>query len=133
MSVGQSHPNVSWRFQKHFMTICLKYYGEFLPNLFKFFACIISISHVSRCSKVLHSETINLDEYYLKNDLLNYMVTVVYEENNVKFVDPLLLFQLELNTHSTSVSAYLPTYLQDDIPQTIVCLQWSMHRTLYFG
>lgn len=55
-------------------------------------------------SNVLNSENIDLDEYYLKNDLLNYVITIVYDENIKKHIDPLLLFRLKLNTHSTSVS-----------------------------
>lgn len=90
--------------------------------LFLFFACILRYLVCPRHSNVLHSETVNLDEYYLKNDLLNYMVTITYEENNPKYVDPLLLFQLELNTHSTSVSVYLPTHLRDNTHTPIIII-----------
>lgn len=54
-------------------------------------------------SNVLYSDNIELDEYYLKNDLLNYMDSIIYNENTTKRIDRLLLFRFELNTHSTSV------------------------------
>jgi len=56
------------------------------------------------CSNVFHSDEIDLDEYHFKNDLFNYMITVNYDENTTKPIDALLLFRVELNTHSTSVS-----------------------------
>jgi hypothetical protein len=55
-------------------------------------------------SQVLNSEKIDLDEYYLKNDLFNYVVNIVFDEKIAKLDDPLLLFRLELNTHSNFVS-----------------------------
>lgn len=54
-------------------------------------------------SNVLNSDDMELDEYYLKNDLLNYMDSIIYDENTTKRIDQLLLFRFELNTHSTSV------------------------------
>jgi len=56
------------------------------------------------CSNVLHSDEIDLDEYHFKNDLFNYMVNVNFDENTTKPIDMLILFRLELNTHTTSVS-----------------------------
>lgn len=44
-----------------------------------------------------------MDEYYLKNDLLNYVDSIIYDENSTKRIDRLLLFRLDLNTHSTTV------------------------------
>lgn len=55
-------------------------------------------------SDILNSDKIDLNEYYLKNDLLNYVVTTSYDENIKKQIDPMLLFRLELNTHSTYVN-----------------------------
>lgn len=40
----------------------------------------------------------------MENDLLNYVINISYDENIKKHIDPILLFRLELNTHSTSVS-----------------------------
>lgn len=54
-------------------------------------------------SNVLNSDDIEFDEYYLKNDLLNYTNSIIYDENTTKRIDRLLLFRFELNTHSTSV------------------------------
>jgi len=56
------------------------------------------------CSNVFHSDEIDLNEYNFKNDLFNYMITINFDENTTKPIDALLLFRLELNTHSTSVS-----------------------------
>lgn len=56
------------------------------------------------CSNVLHSEEIDLDEYHFKNDLFNYVVNIHFDEHTTKPIDTLLLFRLELNTHSTLVS-----------------------------
>jgi len=56
------------------------------------------------CSNVLHSDEIDLDEYHFKNDLFNYVVNIVFDDNTTKPIDTLLLFRLELNTHSTAVS-----------------------------
>jgi len=56
------------------------------------------------CSNVLHSGEIDLDEYHYKNDLFNYMVSVNFDEHTTKPIDTLLLFRLDLNTHSKSVS-----------------------------
>ncbi|KAE9543497.1 hypothetical protein AGLY_002297 [Aphis glycines] len=50
---------------------------------------------------VLHSDEIDLDEYHFKNDLFNYVVNIVFDDNTIKPIDTLLLFRLELNTHST--------------------------------
>jgi len=55
------------------------------------------------CSNVLHSDEIDLDEYHIKNDLFNYVVNIIFDENTTKPIDTLLLFRLELNTHSTTV------------------------------
>lgn len=55
-------------------------------------------------SNVLHSNEIDLDEYHFKNDLFNYVVNIVFDDNTTKPIDTLLLFRLELNTHSTAVS-----------------------------
>lgn len=52
----------------------------------------------------MNSDNINLDEYYFKNDLLNYLDSIIYDENTTKQIDPLLLFRLELNSHSAYVS-----------------------------
>lgn len=56
------------------------------------------------CSNVLHSDKIDLDEYHLKNDLFNYVVTIIFDEHTTKPIDALLLFRLDLNTHSLIVS-----------------------------
>jgi len=56
------------------------------------------------CSNVLFSDEIDLDEYHFKNDLFNYVINIVFDENTTKPIDTLLLFRLELNTHSTAVS-----------------------------
>lgn len=56
------------------------------------------------CSNVLHSDEIDLDEYHFKNDLFNYVVNIVFDDNTTKPIDTLLLFRLELNTHPTAVS-----------------------------
>jgi len=55
-------------------------------------------------SNVLHSGEIDLDEYHFKNDLFNYVVSVDFDENTTKPIDTLLLFRLDLNTHSKLVS-----------------------------
>ncbi|XP_060881188.1 uncharacterized protein LOC132952776 [Metopolophium dirhodum] len=59
---------------------------------------------------VFHSDEIDLNEYNFKNDLFNYMITINFDENTTKPIDALLLFRLELNTHSTSELA--PTILK---------------------
>ncbi|XP_025198171.1 uncharacterized protein LOC112596622 [Melanaphis sacchari] len=51
---------------------------------------------------VFHSDEIDLNEYHFKNDLFNYLVNIIFDENTTKPIDTLLLFRLELNTHSTS-------------------------------
>ncbi|CAH1731726.1 unnamed protein product [Aphis gossypii] len=51
---------------------------------------------------VLHSDEIDLDEYHFKNDLFNYVVNIVFDDNTTKPIDTLLLFRLELNTHPTA-------------------------------
>lgn len=58
---------------------------------------------------VLNSDEIDLDEYHFKNDLLYHSGYIIHNENTTNEIDPLclLLFRLELNTHSTSVSMYL--------------------------
>lgn len=55
-------------------------------------------------SNLLNSDKINSDEYYLKNDFLSFGVNIVYEESTSKQINPLLLFRLDLNTHSKHVS-----------------------------
>eukprot|EP00102_Acyrthosiphon_pisum_P026578 XP_016663788.1 PREDICTED: uncharacterized protein LOC100569340 isoform X2 [Acyrthosiphon pisum] len=59
---------------------------------------------------VFHSDEIDLNEYHFKNDLFNYMITINFDENTTKPIDALLLFRLELNTHSTS--ELVPTILK---------------------
>ncbi|VVC45895.1 Peptidase C2, calpain, catalytic domain [Cinara cedri] len=61
---------------------------------------------------VLNSDKIDLDEYHFKNDLLKCSGYVFHIENTIKDIDPLLLllFRLELNTHSTS--ELVPTVIQ---------------------
>lgn len=54
---------------------------------------------------MLNADKIALDEYYLKNDLLNYIENhIIYDENTIKHIDQVLAFRLDLNTHSISVS-----------------------------
>ncbi|XP_060845427.1 uncharacterized protein LOC132925012 [Rhopalosiphum padi] len=59
---------------------------------------------------VLHSDEIDLDEYHIKNDLFNYVVNIIFDENTTKPIDTLLLFRLELNTHSTT--GLMPTIIK---------------------
>lgn len=68
------------------------------------FTILLTINNVMSNSKVLNSEEIDLDEYYLKNDLFNYVVNITFDEKIAKLNDPLLLFRLELNTHSNFVN-----------------------------
>jgi len=80
----------------------LKYCGKpvkDVPTTFLLRYTNFCLSH----SNVLNSENINMDEYYLKNDLLNYVDSIIYDENSTKRIDRLLLFRLDLNTHSTTV------------------------------
>jgi len=84
------------------MQICLKYYGKFIFFLLDLHFIILS-TYVTY-SNILHSDEIDLDEYHFKNDLFNYMIGVNFDENTTKPIDTLLLFRLELNTHSISVS-----------------------------
>lgn len=72
------------------------------------FIFIFSHSYILRFyllfSNLLNSGKLDFDEYYLKNDFLSVGVNIIYEEITEKQINPLLLFQLNLNTHSKHVS-----------------------------
>lgn len=70
------------------------------------YTIFLTLNIIVSNSTVLHFENIDLDEYYLKNDLFNYVVNIAFDEKITKRNDPLLLFRLELNTHSNFVSIH---------------------------
>lgn len=88
------------------MILCSKYYGK-LVFLYYFveqsYLHAISMVLSETYSNVLSSEDININEYYLKNDLLNYMDSIIYDEKTTKRIDQLLLFRFDINTHSITV------------------------------